>query len=63
MTSQGLLLQASIARATIRAMAMQAENSRRAHLGEAPTYSRADFEALIDDEHIDWNSAIEAVRE
>ena len=49
-------LNAAVARANIRAIAMQAENIQRVHRGEAIAYGEQAFLALIDDEGLDYNA-------
>lgn len=55
------MIVANAARATIRAMGMQAENQQRESNDEAPAYVEKDFVALIVDECIDWNYVIEQI--
>lgn len=50
---------AAAARALIRAMGMQAANASCAVFQEPPRFDLADFEAVIEDERIDWNSVQE----
>lgn len=52
---------AAASRALIRAMGMQAENARRESRGEAQAHDEAEFEGLIYEEGIDWNSVIGAL--
>lgn len=44
-------------------MGYTAANSTKVHYGEPPVYASADFESLIVDEGIDWNSVVDATRE
>jgi hypothetical protein len=53
---------AAVARAMIRAMAMQADNAKALHVGMQVQYGEHHFIALIQDEAIDWNSIVEATR-
>lgn len=57
------IIQAAAARATIRALGMQAENQQRAALGQAMAYREEDFVALIDDEGIGHNAVITILNE
>jgi hypothetical protein len=53
-----VIAQGCIARATIRAMGMQAENQQRAARGESPAYGEEHFLKVIDEECAGWNSII-----
>lgn len=55
-------LNAAIARASIRALGMQAENAQCAHRGEAMVYGKRHFWDLIASEGLDHNSVIVATR-
>jgi len=63
MSRMQTIVNASVARALIKAMGMQAENLQRQHLGESVTYPDSAFVALIDDEGIGWNTVIELLNQ
>jgi hypothetical protein len=55
-------LNARIARATIRAMGMQAENMNRIHRGESMAYIEDDFVNVINEEGIGYNQVIHCLQ-
>lgn len=57
-----LSLLTSITRAQIMLAGMQAENDQRKLQGDAPAYREEDFNAMITEEGIDYNSTIERLR-
>ena len=56
-------VQAAVARATITAMAMQAENDQRKAVGASMAYDEAAFVALIDEEGISHNAVLSLYQE
>ena len=61
MTSEerAAIVNASVARALIRAMGMQSENQSRKYRGEPVAYSESDFVNVIDLEGIGHNAVME----
>lgn len=57
------IINASVARALILAMGMQAENLQREHRGESMAYVEIDFERLINQEGIGTNAVILFLRD
>ena len=55
------LLNAALMRVNVRAIAMQAENISRVHRGEAIAYGEHAFEALIEEEGLDFESVARVV--
>ncbi len=50
------IVNASVARAMIRAMGMQAENKQREVTGNSMAYTEQAFNDIIIEEGIDWNT-------
>jgi hypothetical protein len=57
------IVEGNIARAMIRAMAMQAENMQSSHRGDSMAYNERAFLALIDEESIGYNSIVMMLRD
>jgi len=54
-------LNSQVACTMIRAMGMQAENMKRVYCGQDMAYTEVDFQILLRDSGIEYNSALETL--